>query len=125
MSEISIVLQDRKEAYRPGETVRGAAYWTLNGEPESVEVRLFWRTEGKGTSDTEIVASKVFENPARTDRRDFALTLPDGPYSYAGKLIAILWSVEVVAEPDSQAGRQDIVVSPSGKPVTPAPLPKS
>jgi hypothetical protein len=123
MSEISIVLKDRKESYRPGETVRGAAYWTLGGEPESVEVRLFWRTEGKGTTDTEIVAAKVFENPARTDRRDFALVLPDGPYSFAGKLIAILWSVEVVAEPGSEAGRQDIVASPTGQPVRPKELP--
>jgi hypothetical protein len=119
VSEISVVLQDRKEGYRPGETVRGAAYWTLGGEPESVEVRLFWRTEGKGTADTEIVASRSFQNPARTDRRDFELVLPNAPYSFAGKLIAILWSVEVVVEPGSEAGRQDIVVSPSGKPVTP------
>ena len=123
MSDISVVLQDRKETYRPGETVRGAAYWSLGGEPESVEVHLFWRTEGKGTTDTEIVASKTFTSPARTDRRDFELVLPDGPYSFAGKLIAILWSVEVVAEPGSEAGRQDIVVSPTGKPVRPPVLP--
>jgi len=76
MSEISVLLQDRKLAYRPGETVRGTAYWTLGGQPESVEVRLFWRTEGKGSTDTEIVASKTFQNPARTDRRDFELVLP-------------------------------------------------
>jgi hypothetical protein len=119
MNEISVLLQDRKESYRPGETVRGAAYWTLGGEPESVEVRLFWRTEGKGTTDTEIAASRTFQNPARTDRRDFELVLPDGPYSFAGKLIAIVWSVEVVAEPGSEAGRQDIVVSPTGQPVKP------
>jgi hypothetical protein len=125
MSEISVLLQDRKEAYRPGETVRGTAYWTLGGQPESVEVRLFWRTEGKGSTDTEIAASKTFQNPARTDRRDFELVLPDGPFSYAGKLIAILWSVEVVAEPDSEAGHQDIVVSPTGQPVRPAPLPET
>ena len=120
MSEISVVLLDRKETYLPGEKVRGAAYWTLGRDPESVEVRLFWRTEGKGTTDTEIVASRTFENPARTDRRDFELALPDGPYSFAGKLIAIIWSVEVVAEPESEAGRQDIVVSPTGKPVRPS-----
>jgi hypothetical protein len=119
VSEISVILQDRKTAYAPGETVRGAAYWTLGGDPESVEVRLFWRTEGKGSTDTEIVASKAFTTPGRVDRRDFELAIPKGPYSFAGRLIAIIWSVEVVAEPGAQAGREDIVVSPTGEPVKP------
>ncbi len=121
MSEISVILKDRKTAYAPGEMVRGAAYWTFTGEddPESVEVRLFWRTEGKGSTDTEIVASKAFTTPGRVDRRDFELAIPKGPYSFAGKLIAIIWSVEIVAEPGAQAGREDIVVSPSGEPVKP------
>jgi hypothetical protein len=124
MSTLSIELEDGKLAYAPGEEVRGRASWALDGDPESVEVHLFWRTEGKGTQDTEIADTAVFQAPGRQDKRDFKLRIPDGPYSFAGKLIAILWSVEVVAEPDSHAGRQDIVVSPSGRAVTPGPLPK-
>jgi hypothetical protein len=124
MSTLSIELEDGKLAYAPGEEVRGRASWALDGDPESVEVHLFWRTEGKGTQDTEIADTAVFQPPGRQDKRDFKLRIPDGPYSFAGKLIAILWSVEVVAEPDSHAGRQDIVVSPSGRAVTPGPLPK-
>ena len=122
MSTLTVELEDGKLAFAPGEEVRGRASWTLDGDPESVEVHLFWRTEGKGTQDTEIVDTVVFEAPGRADRRDFKLKIPDGPYSFAGKLIAILWSVEVVAEPGAEAGRQDIVVSPAGRPVKPAPL---
>ena len=122
MSTLSVELEDGKLAFAPGQEVRGRASWTLDADPESVEVHLFWRTEGKGTQDTEIADTVLFQNPGRQDKRDFRLKIPDGPYSFAGKLIAILWSVEVVAEPGSEAGRQDIDVSPTGKPVTPAPL---
>ena len=125
MSTLTIELEDGKLAYAPGEEIRGRASWALDGDPESVEVHLFWRTEGKGTQDTEIADTVAFQAPGRQDKRDFKLEIPHGPYSFAGKLIAILWSVEVVAEPGSEAGRQDIVVSPTGKPVTPAPLPPS
>ena len=125
MSTLTVELEGGKLAFRPGEELRGRASWTLDADPESVEVRVFWRTEGKGTQDTEIVDTVVFQSPGRQDKRDFKLRLPDGPYSFAGKLIAILWSAEVVAEPGSEAGRQDIVVSPTGKPIEPPALPET
>jgi hypothetical protein len=121
MSELTVELENGKLAFAPGEEVRGSASWTLDGDPQSVEVRLFWRTEGKGTQDVEIVDSKAFDGPGPKDRREFRLKVPEGPYSFSGKLVAIVWSVEVVAEPGSQAGRQDIVVSPTGKPIVPPP----
>ena len=122
MSTLTVELEDGKLAFKPGQEVRGRASWTLDADPESVEVHLFWHTEGKGSQDTEIADTVVFEAPGRQDRREFRLKIPDGPYSFAGSLIAILWNVEVVAEPGSEAGRQDIVVSPDGKPVKPAPM---
>ena len=54
----------------------------------------------------------AFDAPGRQDRARVPAEVPAGPYSFEGKLITILWSVEVVAEPGSEAGRQDIVVSP-------------
>ena len=119
MSTLTLELEGGKLAYAPGEEVRGRASWALEGDPESVEVHLFWRTEGRGTTNTEIAESVRFEAPGRRDAREFRLKAPAGPYSFEGKLITILWSVEVVAEPGSEGGRQDIVVSPSGKPVRP------
>jgi hypothetical protein len=121
-SELTVDLVGGKLAFAPGEELRGSASWSLDGDPESVEVRLFWRTEGKGTQDVGIADSIAFEGPGRKDRREFRLKIPDGPYSFSGKLVAIVWSVEVVAEPGSQAGRQDIVVSPTGKPIEPPKL---
>ena len=122
MSELRVALDDGSLAFAPGEEVRGRASWTLDADPESVEVRLFWRTEGKGTQDVGVADSTTFEPPGKQDRREFRLKIPSGPYSFAGRLVAIVWSVEVVAEPGSEAGRQDIVVSPTGKPIAPPPL---
>jgi len=113
-----------KRAFAPGGELRGRASWTLDADPESVEVRLFWRTEGKGNPDTGVADTVAFDAPGRQDRREFRLKIPAGPYSFEGKLITILWSVEVVAEPGSEGGRQDVVVSPTGQPVRPpAPSP--
>ena len=119
VNELTVELENGKLAFRPGDEVRGRASWTLDADPQSVEVRLFWRTEGKGTQDVGIADSTAFDGPGLKDRREFRLKIPSGPYSFAGKLVAIVWSVEVVAEPGSLAGRQDIVVSPTGKPIEP------
>jgi len=51
------------------------------------------------------------------DRREFRFRLPEGPYSFSGKLISLLWAIEVVASPGDMAGRAGIVVSPSGREV--------
>jgi hypothetical protein len=78
-----------------------------------VELRLIWYTEGKGDQDIGVVESEPFATPAAEDRRGFSFRLPDGPYSFSGKLISLVWALEVVAEPGSRAQRLRLVVSPS------------
>ena len=80
---------------------------------QSVELRLFWYTQGKGDQDVGVVATVPFPEPASQDRRDFRIPLPLGPYSFSGKLISLMWALEVVAEPGSRAGRLEITVSPT------------
>ena len=117
MEQIQIETRDGATAFAPGETVEGTASWQLEQPARTVELRLFWYTQGKGDQDVGVVATVPFPEPALQDRRGFRIPLPAGPYSFSGKLISLLWALEVVAEPGARAGRLEIVVSPSRREV--------
>lgn len=113
MESIQLDIQGGANAFLPGETVEGTATWQLDKPVETVEVRLFWYTQGKGDQDVGVVETVAFPDPAPADRRGFRIRLPAGPYSFSGKLISLLWALEVVAEPGGRAGRTEITVSPN------------
>jgi len=117
MTFIEIELDDGRTSFRPGEELAGSVLWDLSeGEPvASAEVRLVWFTRGRGDRDSGIVAAEELAGPQAVDRRLFRFTLPAGPYSVSGKLVSIVWAVEVVLEPGSRAARTEIVVSPTGR----------
>lgn len=117
MSWIEIGLEGDRTAFRPGEEVAGSVAWSLEEgvPPERAEVRLVWFTEGKGDRDSAMAASAELPSPAPLDRRDFRLRLPEGPYSFKGRLVSVVWAVEVVVEPGGRAERAGIVVSPTGR----------
>ena len=62
-------------------------------------MRLFWYTRGKGTEDVGLVDTVAFPNPQTTDQRTFRFALPEAPYSFSGKLISIIWAIELILEP--------------------------
>lgn len=113
MERIQVETRGGATAFAPGEVVEGTASWQLETPARSVELRLFWYTEGKGDQDVGVVATVPFPEPALEDRRGFQISLPAGPYSFSGKLISLLWALEVVAEPGPRAGRLEITVSPT------------
>lgn len=113
MERMQVETRGGTTAFVPGEVVEGTASWQLEKPAQSVELRLFWYTQGKGDQDVGVVATVPFPEPALQDRRGFRISLPLGPYSFSGKLISLLWALEVVAEPGSRAGRLEIIVSPS------------
>lgn|GEM_PF-243547 len=110
-----IELEDEKDRFQPGEAVRGMARWELGGDPTEVVLRLFWFTEGRGTRDVEVVHQKIFEAPAREDRRAFEFRLPEGPYSFSGTLISLIWALELVADPGDRTTRRMLTVGPDGR----------
>jgi len=114
---MKIQSEDARTAFRPGEEVRGAVSWELPDEPRSLELRLLWYTAGIGTRDVGVVARLAFERPGASDRRDFALTLPHGPYSFSGKLISLIWALELVARDPDEVARLELTVSPTGREV--------
>jgi len=109
-----IEIEGGRRAFAPGEEVAGVVRWRLDGEPDRVALRLFWHTQGRGDADVDVVAEEVFDAPGRDDRRPFRFRLPEGPYSFSGKLISLLWGLELVAEPAGAVVEVEILVSPTG-----------
>ena len=113
MGYLKLQLDDYRMEYQPGETIRGTAEWQFDQPAEALEVRLFWHTSGKGTEDVEIVSSEQIRLSDRGTHK-FAFVLPEGPYSFSGKLVSLSWAVELVVEPTGEVERvSPIVVSPT------------
>lgn len=103
--------------YVPGEALTGLVRWSLGREPVEIAVRLFWRTEGKGSSDSGLAGELTFEGLGPTGEQAFVFEGPEGPYSYSGKLVSVVWAVEAIAKPGKHVARQDLVLSPTGREV--------
>jgi len=115
MSWLSIEMNGNQTYFSPGQKIEGSARWHLEKAPENLEVRLLWFTQGKGTQDVGLVESIPVDRPLEEGSFSFSFKLPDGPYSFSGKLISLLWAVEVVTKPSDEAQRADIVVAPNGR----------
>jgi len=113
--QFAVFLSDNRTAFQPQEIVRVTVLWALSTIPQGMEARLFWRTRGKGTEDVEIVARRSLNPPAAAGETALEFPLPDGPWSFSGKLISLGWGVEVVAVPDGQNARCEFVLGPNGQ----------
>jgi hypothetical protein len=113
MEPLAIEIRDGANAFLPGEVVEGTVSWQLGQPAVTAELRLFWYTQGKGDQDVGVVSTVPFANPGLQDRRAFRVSLPDGPFSFSGKLISLVWALELVIEPGSRASRTEITVSPT------------
>lgn len=113
MTELEIKTRLDKTNFLPGEELAGEVSWLTDSAPGRVELRLFWHTEGKGTRDIEVVETIGFDNAGRQDRRPFQLQLPNSPYSFSGKLISVVWALELVLASTGETERLEIVISPT------------
>lgn len=119
---IQVETRDGVTSFRPGDDVSGRAWWQLDQQPKDVVARLFWYTQGKGTQDVVVVQEETFPAPLGQDQRKFSFRLPEGPFSFSGSLISLIWAVEVVALPGDESGRVEIVVSPTGDEIRVVPM---
>lgn len=103
--------------YRPEETIAGKILWTLDQPPEIVRLTLGWWTEGRGTKDSRIEASREWQTQLLAGEEDFALALPPSPYSFSGTLITLKWALELSVRKGRETAIEHIVVSPTGEPV--------
>jgi hypothetical protein len=104
-----------KNSYMPGDSISGTARWQLEEPVQSIELRLFYYTEGKGTSDVEIVETTPIANPGLSGSQQFQWRVPDSPYSFSGKLISLIWAVEAVLLPSGDADHKPFTISPTGQ----------
>lgn len=112
MDELIIKIEDEQTAFVPGQTVRGQVRWSRPVPPKKARLVLFWYTEGKGDEDNGLVERIPFETPQALDKRTFAFQLPVGPYSFSGRLISLMWALELHI--DKEFIRKEITVSPDG-----------
>ncbi len=118
---IRLGICENKNAFRPGEMISGAVLWEFPNAPELAEVRLLWFTRGKGTEDGAIVETVKLDAAPAADTREFSFQAPNGPYSFSGTLIAVLWAVEFIAQPGDEFQRIEITIAPDGREIA---LPK-
>ncbi len=114
-NESLTITTGRRKAFAPGEEISGEAAWQFIEPIEVIELRLFWYTAGKGTTDVQVVEVQRFESPGAHQRRAFRFKLPEGPCSFSGKLISLSWALELVALPSGQSQRLEFALSPCGR----------
>ncbi len=119
MDELTIETADGRRNYRPGESLAGVVRWRLSRVPQTIELRLFWRTVGGGTSDVGLSSTVSFEQPNQQESRPFLFVAPASPVSFSGKLISLIWALELVATTSSECARLDLVISPTGEELVP------
>ncbi len=115
MDKLNIVLKNDQPAFAPRGIMDGTVQWNLDGNPQYLELSLFWYTSGKGTRDVGVVETRRFDEPGACGSKGFSFTLPEGPYSFSGKLISLIWAIELTGSPGSETIRREITVSPSGQ----------
>ncbi|MFO0011936.1 MAG: hypothetical protein ACK553_04270 [Planctomycetota bacterium] len=80
-------------AYAPGETLHAQVRWSMVSLPRAIHLELRWETEGKGTSDHQVVGSEKWTQLSPSEERAWSVVLPRGPESLQGQLIRIQWSL--------------------------------
>ena len=114
MNGLQIHIEQDRKGFKPGETIFGTVTWGLNKPPKGLELSLFWRTEGKGTQDIGIAQTLRFDNVGSIGSQEFSIKAPNGPYSFSGKLISIIWALELACEKGEETTRTDLVISATG-----------
>lgn len=114
MQKLSIDLQNDQTVFAPREPVQGTVRWNLETPPRRLELSLFWYTEGKGTRDVGVVDTLTIDSPGAQGSKDFQFVLFDGPLSFSGRLISLIWAVELSCPDLDETVRQEIVVSHIG-----------
>jgi len=56
-----------------------------------------------------------FDEPGAYGAKDFSFTLPESPYSFSGKLISLIWAIELTCSAGSETLRREITLSPTGQ----------
>lgn len=106
-----------EQNFEPGEKLKGNVVWNLDKPPKSIILNVGWYTEGRGTEDSCIEYEQQWDTESLTGSETFSLVLPPAPYSFAGKLIELIWYLSAEVKKGNWHTRANIVVAPGKTPV--------
>ena len=115
MGRVSLQLEGGSREYEPGAQVIAIADWEFETPEESIELRLYWKTRGKGDMDTNVVQEVSFDKPEPRGQKRLGIQLPDSPYSFSGKLVSLIWTLELEAFPSEESDIVEFTLAPGGK----------
>lgn len=102
----------KQHNYQPNMTVTGEVLWDFKKKPRSLTLQLVWYTQGRGSKDKRVLEKQKIATSQR-GMEAFQFELPEGPYSFSGKLISLTWAIECFSKSPSLLIQQDIIVSPN------------
>jgi hypothetical protein len=108
-SELTIDFADNRRTFEPGDRLRATC--SIDPPPEtsitSYKWSAFWRTEGKGDSDSDVITSTDNDSQEAAgsvasprNSPTFEIELPLSPLTYDGLILKIRWFVAVRVELD-------------------------
>jgi hypothetical protein len=101
-------------SFEPYGTVTGAVHWSLEKPPEALELRLFWFTRGRGTEEAQAISTLDLDSSVNGER-PFSFVLPGSPWSIDGRLVSIVWGIELVEKKQGSLALEEFVMGPDGK----------
>lgn len=87
--------------FEPGETISGNVVVQPDRSVEcrNLAVRLIWFTEGRGDVASDQLAETSLTQgrlvPEMVVEGAFQFQLPQQPWSYSGRLVSVVWAIEV------------------------------
>lgn len=90
--------------YEPGDVISGLVQIIPNKDTNSrgAAVRLQWRTEGRGDTNSESIGeTEIWQGNMQKGRPvqgEFRFQLPQEPWSYSGHYINIVWEIFVYVD---------------------------
>ncbi len=100
--------------FTPGERIRGRVRWDPDPAARSAHLRLLWFTQGKGDRDVGIAGDLPLDQPAAGGERVFEFIAPTSPPSFSGRLVSVLWALELTLQPSGLVHRTNLTISPTG-----------
>ena len=114
---LNITTPENLTSFDPGTELEVICGWEFDEAPSSLELRLVWSTTGRGDRDLKVVSSTIINDVDHRGEKTVLITLPWGPYSFSGKLISLIWGLELVAFPSKDSTRTEITIAPRGEEV--------
>lgn len=113
---LKVTLNRADQSYAPGESLDARIEWDLDSPPRAILLELRWDTEGKGTSDYEVVLRENWTGLSARGNQAWSVRLPRGPLSLDGRLIRIHWSLRCHVD-GREVAPVSLTISPTRQPI--------